>query len=407
MRSFTWPRRSNTSSCSAFPQFGAREVRAKDSQMGHDCEMKVRVLEAEGDTPATLVADLDGVSPNARWVWVDIEAGEGDTDELISYTSNLPLDSLAIRDAVDDFDLPKIDDFGSSMLVVLHGLIADRIATYGVHCFLTAKYVVTVRLTGSLSLDLLWSEVQRRPELASGGSDELLARLADIMTRRLLSILDVFDNRVEELIAQALVADPELIAEVTAVRADLAILRHVIVPQREALDSLRNSTSPLLSGRGRRRVSDVFDVASRATHGVAAARTALAETLDAYRGAEARRATEVSKVLTIYAAIMLPLSLIAGFFGMNFENLPLVHNPNGWLYVTAIMAGIGLVSLGIFVALGWVKRPTGRGVGITLGHGLVEAARAPAQVVGAVLEISTMPLRSVVSTRKKRPAETD
>ena len=75
---------------------------------------------------------------------------------------------------------------------------------------------------------------------------------------------------------------------------------------------LRHSTSDLVSDAGRRRFSDVFDVASRLAAGLDEARSALAETLDAYRGAEARQATEVTKVLTVYAAIMLPLSLIAG-----------------------------------------------------------------------------------------------
>ena len=118
--------------------------------------------------------------------------------------------------------------------------------------------------------------------------------------------------------------------------------------------------------------------------------------VDAYRGAEAREATDVTKVLTIYAAIMLPLSLIAGFFGMNFANLPGVGSENGWIVVSAVMAVIAVVSLGIFVSLGWMRRPSGRRAGAVLGRGLVEAARAPAQIVGAAYEISTMPLRASV-----------
>jgi hypothetical protein len=58
------------------------------------------------------------------------------------------------------------------------------------------------------------------------------------------------------------------------------------------------------------------------------------------------------------------------------------------------MALISLVSLGIFISLGWVKRPSGRRTGQTLGRGLIEATRAPAQIVGAVFEMSTMPLRA-------------
>ena len=217
-------------------------------------------------------------------------------------------------------------------------------------------------------------------------------------TRRLVCVLDVFDDRNEELIQLALRADADFLLEITAVRADLAALRRAVHPQREALDILRHSTSRLVSDAGRRRFSDVFDTALRASQGVDGARAALAETLDAYRGAEARQATEVTKVLTVYAAIMLPLSLVAGFFGMNFVDLPLIHRQAGWMIVTGFMALVAVLSLGVFVALGWTRRPSGRTAGALLGHGLVEAARAPAQLVGAVFEISTMPMRSVAGS---------
>ncbi|MYI15425.1 MAG: hypothetical protein F4108_06915, partial [Acidimicrobiaceae bacterium] len=101
----------------------------------------------------------------------------------------------------------------------------------------------------------------------------------------------------------------------------------------------------------------------------------------------------------------LPLSLVAGFFGMNFVDLPLLASPAGWIIVTGFMAFIAILSLGVFVALGWTRRTSGRSAGAILGRGLVEAARAPAQLVGAVFEISTMPMRSVAEsvTSVRRP----
>jgi len=82
--------------------------------------------------------------------------------------------------------------------------------------------------------------------------------------------------------------------------------------------------STVMTDAGRRRFPGVFDVASRTAIGLGAARTALAEVLDVCRGAEARQATDITKVLAVYAAVMLPLSLIAGFFAMIFADLPWV-----------------------------------------------------------------------------------
>ena len=359
--------------------------------------MHIRALQFEAGECAFDIEPTHEL-PESDWVWIDITAGPDDIDELADLAEQLGLDALAVRDAVEDIDLPKVDDFGSFLLVVLHALDDERIATYELDCFLSERRLITIHDQRSPSIDALWDGVQGRPELTSGGPDEALARLADVATRRLVCVLDVFDDRNEELIQLALRADADFLLEITAVRADLAALRRAVHPQREALDILRHSTSRLVSDAGRRRFSDVFDTALRASQGVDGARAALAETLDAYRGAEARQATEVTKVLTVYAAIMLPLSLVAGFFGMNFVDLPLIHREAGWMIVTGFMALVAVLSLGVFVALGWTRRPSGRTAGALLGHGLVEAARAPAQLVGAVFEISTMPMRSVAGS---------
>ena len=370
--------------------------------------MLIRALQFEAGECAVEVEPTHAL-PESHWVWIDITAGPADVGDLADLAEQLGLDSLSVRDAVEDVDLPKVDDFGTFVLVVLHALSEERIETYELDCFLSDRRLITIHDQRSPSIDALWDGVQSRPELASGGPDETLARLADVATRRLVCVLDVFDDRNEELIQLALRADADFLLEITAVRADLAALRRAVHPQREALDILRHSTSRLVSDPGRRRFSDVFDTAWRASQGVDGARAALAETLDAYRGAEARQATEVTKVLTVYAAIMLPLSLVAGFFGMNFVNLPLIHRQTGWIIVTGFMALVAMMSLGVFVALGWTRRPSGRTAGALLGHGLVEAARAPTQLVGAVFEISTMPMRSVASSvagaRRTKPAD--
>ena len=369
--------------------------------------MRLRTIRAHGDgTAVTLEQPPDDPAENG-WVWVDAQIEGDDVDEVVALLSRIDADALSARDAVEEHDLPKVDDFGHHLVVVLHGLRDDRVATYEVDCFVNDRYLVTVHRSDSTAIDAIWEQVPHNPALATGGVDELLARLADVLTRRLMGVLDAFDRTSDDLIVKALEADERLLGDLLAVRADLNSVRRVVSPQREVLDVLRTSTSPLISKNGQRRFSDVFDVAKRTSEGLDAARSTLAEILDAYRGAEARDATDVTMVLTIYAAIMLPLSVIAGFFGMNFANLPLADDESGWVVVTVAMAVIAALSLGIFVALGWIDRPSGRKAGTTLGRGLIEAARAPAQMVGAAYEISSLPLRTVARRALRSYAELD
>ncbi|NND74563.1 MAG: magnesium transporter CorA family protein [Ilumatobacter sp.] len=332
--------------------------------------------------------------PAGGWVWVDVELAEpGEAPHELF--AALDLDELAVHDAFNEFNLPKFDDFGDHLLLVLHGLRDDeRVTTYEIDCFISERALVTVHLDASPAVEALWTAARSHPQLLAGGCGEVAARLADGLTRRLLAVVDAFDVGIDDLIARALVADRRLLNDVAAARADVAAVRRVVHPQRETLDLVRTSETALLSDRARRRFSDVFDVASRTAYGLDASRSALAETVDAYRGAEARSATEVSRVLTIYAAVLLPLSLIVGFFGMNHANLPTIDRRWGWIAVAGLMVVLTALSIGVFVAQGWITRPSGRRAGATLGQGLVEAARAPAQVAGAVFAISTLPLKA-------------
>ena len=359
--------------------------------------MTQRILVSDGQ--GTVVASEHDASFDTRegWAWIDVTTDGDAAGTLAALAATLDFDAIAMRDAVEEDDLPKVDDFGHHLLVVLHGLRSDVVETYEVDCFVTGHHLVTVHEHRSPSIDALWDEMLRNPSLGSGTTDVLLARLADVLTRRLLSVLDLFEDQADGLIDMALAADSHLLGDLVAVRGDLTNVRRVVNPQRETLDQLRTTPSPLITTAGRRRFSDVFDLANRTAQGLDSARTELAEILDAYRGAEARNATDVTKVLTIYAAIMLPLSLVTGFFGMNFIDLPGIGSRWGWAIVTVIMIVIAALSIGVFVSSGWIRRPSGRAAGAVLGRGLIEAARAPATVGGAVLEISTMPLRATTS----------
>lgn len=156
--------------------------------------MDIRIVHFEAGKPAqpaepSLPVEGDG------WTWTDVVAGPDDAAELLESLTATGLDALAVRDAVDDLDLPKVDDFGDSLLVVLHGLADGAVATYEIDCFITQQGLITIRDRPSPSVEALWAATQHRAELAAGGPDELLGRLADVVTRRVMTVLEAFDDR--------------------------------------------------------------------------------------------------------------------------------------------------------------------------------------------------------------------
>ena len=191
--------------------------------------MLIRAVEF-GTSECAVEVEPSAELPASGWVWIDITIDGDDAEELVEFAERLGLDALAVRDTVEDFDLPKVDDFGNSLLVVLHALRDDRVETYELDCFLSKRRLVTIHQSRSLSVDALWDGVLTRPALASGAADDTLARLADVATRRLINVLDAFDDRNEELNQLALRAHAAFLGEITAVRADLAVLRRAVHP---------------------------------------------------------------------------------------------------------------------------------------------------------------------------------
>ena len=126
---------------------------------------------------------------------------------MIRLADELGLDQLGVRDAIHDGDLPKVDDFDDHLLVVFHGLSEDEVTTYQVNCFLTDTHLLTVHRQQSPSIDALWEHVQRSMDLSTGRPDELLARLADVLTQRHMAVIEVFDRSVDDLIDAALAAE--------------------------------------------------------------------------------------------------------------------------------------------------------------------------------------------------------
>ncbi len=349
--------------------------------------MKIRSFVGIEGQAAIAADDSPDLQPE-QWCWIDVELDATSDDEAFEAAlAAVDLDSMAMSDAFNEVDLPKLDDFDDHLLVVLHGIADNDQPTLEIDCFLTRREIVTVRRHHSPALDEFARQIQRRPELTAGGPSEILARMSDVVLRRFLTVMDELDDRVDELTDMGLDAHPDFLEELTVVRRYVGELRHVLRPQRDVFDRLRRTQSHLVTDGGRRRFSDVFDIANRSVQELEGVRSALSETLGAYRGAEAREATEVTKVLTVYAAVVLPLSLIAGLFGMNFADVPGAGNPNGWWILLAAMGAMAGVSLLLFGIAGWIRLPRLR-VSITSRVWVPARIRQDVQLSDAMFEPS-------------------
>ncbi len=328
-------------------------------------------------------------------VWLDVTTE--DTTELDALGQRFGFDPAAIEDIVDIEQLPKADHYDDYLFVVLHALATenrtpggkadqvsvkasrsreDRVDTREVDCFVRPQLFVTVRASHVTGIDWLWDAVQNYAHLTEHGADDLFAQLTEVIGRRYLEIIDHMEARIDELTEDAIDAEPQVLAEIQTLRREDATIRKVLRPQRTMISNLRHYSHPVIGDSAKRILLDSFDVHNQVVESLASARGLLTDTLDTYRGAAAERHANAATLLTVYSAILLPLTLITGWYGMNVNGLPAADRTKGWQWVTALMLAIAVVSWFWFVRVGLVRIPK-LNRGRSISRGLASAAKAP------------------------------
>lgn len=329
--------------------------------------------------------ELAAARSEGGWVWLDtIGAGPGTVAEV---GTAFAFDPVALEDVLEEVHFPKVDDYGDYLFIVLHGLAArgERLSTSELDAFVGPDFLVTFHDTDQPGLTWLIDNALRNPVFSEGGPDRLIARLAETGGRRYLPLLDSLDDRIEELEEAAVLADPQVIPHVQALRRDVILLRRILGPQREVLFSLSREGMPHVGAAARRRFADVYDHHYRLVESLDAARSLLGSVLETYRGSVAERLNEILKVLTVFTAILLPLSLIAGIYGMNFDYMPELRWRWAYFAVLGVMALLAVGLWGYFARRGFIGGPRLRQLPKALGLGLVSLATAPIRTVGWLL----------------------
>jgi len=287
--------------------------------------------------------------------WIDITWSEpSDLDVLKEI---FDFDRAAREDVLDVEQLPKFNEYDDHLFVVLHALTHDgeQVDTIEVDCFVTENVFVTVHRQPVKAIDWLWKNSQRYAHLSNEGSQELFGHFAEAIGRRYLEVGLEFESRVDMLAELALEGDPTVISDVQDLRRAESTIRAMLRPQRLVISELLRLQKILIGVDANRQLTDAFDVHNQVVGALETVRSLLSDTLDTYRGSVAERQARAATLLTVYAAIVLPMTLIAGWYGMNTENLPAASQPWGWIVVTVVMVVVGVVSWVAFRRMGLIS----------------------------------------------------
>ena len=248
-------------------------------------------------------------------LWLDLPDTSPDTLALLSEV--FKIHPLAVEDAHEFNQRPKVEDYEDFVYLVAYGSVGLDRPMVEVHCFYAEHFLVTVHRDEAPAI----AEACRA--LARLHTDRRLValyRVLDALVDSMFPVLGALDDRIDELQDQIFAKPTEAaLSALIGLKRQLVDMRKVVSPQRDMVASMLTQVIPIpgLTAEGERYVRDLYDHLIRISDMVDSYRDLVSGSLDAYMSVVSNRLNDVMKQLTIIATVFLPLSFLTGFFGQN------------------------------------------------------------------------------------------
>ncbi|MHC4549984.1 MAG: magnesium/cobalt transporter CorA [Planctomycetota bacterium] len=313
------------------------------------------------EVDAVRVEDLAAHRERPGVLWVDVQ-GLGDETILRSIAELFEIHRLALEDVVHVPQRPKTETYEHHQFYISRqvqmrdgGLVESE--QFSV--FFGEGYVLTFQETHGDILEPVRRRIrQGKGPIRRSGADYLAYALIDTLIDGLYPVLESMGEVLEDLENEVIVtATPATLRQVNRIKRDLLMLRRTIWPQRDAVNALIRDDSPFVSEGVRVYLRDCYDHCVQLADVLETYRELAGGLLNTYLSSVSNRTNDVMKVLTIMASIFIPLTFMAGIYGMNFDAMPELKWPWGYPVLILLMVMVTVCMLFYFRHLGWIGRP--------------------------------------------------
>jgi magnesium transporter len=315
------------------------------------------------DGTAEQIASLDVLGP--AWaqegvtVWVDLEAPTPEEIEQLGRIS--ALDGAALEASMRDDQRPKIEEFEKYLFIVMYAAFAPKEGTEfqprRVAAFCGTRFLVTIHQETLRSIGVMRDRCSRiGHQLLARGPDYVLYDIIDMMVDRYVEVTEHYERLVEHLEEESLddEVDAGIVQMVARLHRELLDLRRAATAKRDLIAPVAKGEFDHISETLSQRFSGLKDHLVSVIESIGTLRERLDGVRDNYHSSLATRTSEAMRVLTAYAAILLPMSAIAGVYGMNLRSWPDSEHPLGFWLVLGFMAVVGVGMLGYFKWKKWL-----------------------------------------------------
>ena len=296
-------------------------------------------------------------SPTVTWLNID---GLGDVKVLEWIGETFGVHPLVLEDILSTDQRPKMEDYGEYNYIVLRMLHLDsdkqEVSGEQVSLILGRSFVISFQERSGDVFDPVRERIRSgKGRLRKMGPDFLAYALMDAIIDNYFVILEKLGDRIEAM-EEDLVSNPSptVLRSIHRTKRELIYLRKSIWPLREVIGAMERGESPLLSKATSVFLRDLYDHTIQVIDTVETLRDMVSGMLDIYLSVVSNKMNEIMKVLTIIATIFIPLTFIAGIYGMNFVNMPELGWKWGYPYVLISMLVVGLIMTAYFRRKKWL-----------------------------------------------------
>lgn len=287
--------------------------------------------------------------------WINLDKADAETTRRV--LGELGVGEEETHLLVDPDALPGMYEGESHLLVLLeywnpvHGHEKDPVK-YGF--FMTERFVATVSPEMVPSLKHL-DQTYRREFRFAKSTGFMLFLILDYHVDDFVDMLRPLDTQCEHIDERIFERfEPDINKSILELKRRVLLFKRVTIYTRDILMRLSGRRIPVVSEACRQSLADVFNHASVLVQSLESLRDMVSSSLDSYMSVLAQRLNEIMKVLTLFSLAILPMTLVAGIYGMNFDTIPELHWPFGYLWALALMMGAGGLFIVFFKRKGWV-----------------------------------------------------
>lgn len=291
-----------------------------------------------------------------EFVWIGVS--DPTPDEMASLQAMFDLHPLAVEDALNGKQVPKVDIYGDQLFVVIKTahLEGEKIA-YGETCIFVGKHhLISVRHGSARSHSELRLQLEQSPQLLEHGPDYVLHGIIDFVVDGYLPMVETLEDKILELEKHVLMSflQPEQIRRVFRMRRHVIRFQRVLGPMGEVVGKLSHLDLPCIDDNARPFFKDVHDHVRRVEGLVSGLREIMTSVFEASNLLEQQRQGTITRQLAAWAAILAVPTAIAGIYGMNFENMPELATRYGYFAVLGVIATLCAILYWRFKKSGWL-----------------------------------------------------